>query len=165
MEQNNVLQLVYTFFLGILLAIFVGMGISTFYPSPSRPEYPAELKTIYKEPSKEQEVKQIEFEEKNRQFDNEILGPYNRNVSIIALFSAVILLIISLVTQNKIKVIANGVMLGGFFTLLYSLGRGFASQDSKYTFVASTIGLMVALFLGYTKFVKNLSKSSHHNNL
>lgn len=160
MEQNDILQLVYTFFLGILIAIFVGVGISTFYSSPERPEYPVELNTIIKEPTKEQEAKQIEFEEENRKFDKEILGPYNRNVSIIALLSAVFLLFLSLVFQHKIKIIANGIMLGGFFTLLYSLGRGFASQDNKYTFIAVTIGLMVALFLGYTKFVKMPPSSS-----
>jgi hypothetical protein len=162
MEQNNILQLVYTFFLGILLAIFIGVGISTFYSSPERPEYPVELNSIYKEPTKEQEAKQIEFEEKSRKFDKEILGPYNRNVSIIALFSAVFMLFLSLVFQHKIKIMANGIMLGGFFTLLYSLGRGFASQDSNYTFIAVTIGLVVALFLGYTKFVKTPPSASEN---
>lgn len=161
MEQNHILQLVYTFFLGILITVFVGMGISTFYPSPERPEYPAELNSISKEPTKEQEAKQIEFEEKNRKFDKDILGPYNRNVSMIALSTAVLLMFISIASQHRLKIIANGVMLGSFFTLLYSLGRGFASQDSKYTFITATIGLVVALFIGYTRFVKESPAATH----
>lgn len=162
MQQNSILQLVYTFFLGILIAIFVGAGISTFYPSPERPELPAELSVNSKELTKEQEAKRIEFEESNRKFDKEVLGPYNRDVSIIALTLAVLLISISLAFQHRIKIIANGVMLGGIFTLLYSLGRGFASQDSKFIFIAATIGLLVVLFLGYTKFVRAHSVVSHN---
>lgn len=162
MEHNNILQLVYTFFLGILIAIFVGVSISTFYPSPERPDYPDEFNSIYKEPTKEQEAKLVEFEEKNRKFDKDILGPYNRNVSIITLFSAVCLLFLSLAFHHKIKIVADGVMLGGLFSLLYSLGRGFASQDNKYTFIAVTTGLVVAIFLGYMKFVKMPSSTSRN---
>jgi hypothetical protein len=62
--------------------------------------------------------------------------------------------------KKKVEVISDGVMLGGLFTLLYSLGRGFASQDSKYSFISITVGLMVVLYLGYHRFVrpKKLSK-------
>lgn len=45
-------------------------------------------------------------------------------------------------------------MLGGLFVLLYSLGRGFASENSKYVFVVVTVGLVTVLYLGYHRFVK-----------
>ena len=38
--DNNVMKIVYTFFLGALLALFVGLGIQTFYPGTSRPPGP-----------------------------------------------------------------------------------------------------------------------------
>jgi len=153
MEDNKILKLVYTFFLGLLLAIFVGVGINTFYAGPKAPEYPVELNTYGKEPSSEQVVRQREFDKKVEQHDKE-MKPYNRNVSIVALSAAVIFLILSIVFEKKIRIIADGVMLGGLFTLLYSLGRGFASENSKYVFVTITVGLAIVLYLGYHRFVK-----------
>lgn len=149
--DDKILKIVYTFFLGLILALFVGLGISTFYPSPKAPEYPASLNTY----GKEQTEQQLEAQ---RKYDKEIQNygdqsqPYNRNVSIIALASAVILVAVSLLFEKTNKVIANGVMLGGLFTLLYSLGRGLASEDTKYTFIAATVGLIIALYLGYRRF-------------
>lgn len=153
MEDNKVLKLIYTFFLGLLLALFVGAGINTFYPGPESPQYGAELNTYSKEPSAEQEAKQREFDVKMEKYNKE-MQPYNRNVSIITLVAAVILLTISLIYEKRIKLIADGIMLGGLFTLLYSLGRGFASQDSKYVFVMVSVGLVIVLYLGYHRFVK-----------
>lgn len=53
---------------------------------------------------------------------------------------------------GKEHVINGGIMLGGLFTLFYGLMRGFASQDSKYSFVAVSVGLVIVLFLGYRRF-------------
>lgn len=155
MEQNKILQMVYTFFLGVLIAIFVGVGINTFYTPPTSPEYPSELNALMgKEPSVKQQAMQISWENENRRFEEEKMQPYNRNVSIMAISAAVALLAVSILFEKKIKVMSDGVMLGGLFTLFYSIGRGFASQDSKYSFVMVTISLIAVLLLGYHRFVK-----------
>lgn len=39
-----VIKIIYTIFIGVLFAIFVGVGIDAFYPYPKEPDYPAELK-------------------------------------------------------------------------------------------------------------------------
>lgn len=151
-DDNKILRLMYTFFLGLLLAIFIGVGINTFYPGPTPPEYVETY--VYKDQlSDEQIAKQKEFDAKNREYQNEA-KPYNRNVSIIALSAAVLLLILSIVFEKKIRFIADGVMLGGLFTLIYSLGRGFESQDSKYVFVVVTVSLVTVLYIGYHRFVR-----------
>lgn len=147
------LKLAYTFFLGILLAIFVGFGIAAFYEQPAMPKWPTELSTIGKEPSVEQEKIQKEFDAKQEVW-NEKMKPYNRNVSIMTLLAAVIFVAISLLFEKKINILADGIMLGGVFTLIYSLGRGFASQDSKYSFLIVTIGLVIVLALGYLRFIR-----------
>jgi len=153
-DDNKVIKLVYTFFLGVLLAIFIGVGIETFYPSPTSPEYPAELSTYGKEMTDVQLQKQQEYDESQRIYMDS-LEPYNRNVSIIALVSSVVLLAVSLFIEKRlIKVIADGVMLGGLFMLLYSLIRGFAAQDSKYVFIVAAVGLVIAIYLGYHRFVE-----------
>lgn len=166
-EDNRVLRLVYTFFLGILLSIFVGVGISAFYPAPDVPEYPVELNNFEKEPTQEQEALFNEFDEQMRQHEED-LKPYNRNVSILTLGAAVILLIVSLVYEKRIKLIADGVLLGGLFILLYSIGRGFASDNQKYVFLVVSIGLAIVLYLGYHRFVhdgQTTSKNIKNKNI
>jgi len=148
-----VIKLVYTFFVGLLLAIFVGVGISTFYESPKVPQWPTELNTLGREPTSEQVKLQRDFDKKTEQH-NKVMKPYNRNVSIMTLVAAVAFLVISLAYEKKIKIIADGIMLGGLFTLLYSIGRGFASEDSKYSFLTVTVGLIVVFYLGYHRFIK-----------
>jgi len=155
MEDNKILKLVYTFFVGILLALFIGVGINTFYPQPKAPEYPAELNALMgKEPTAAQQAKQLSYEKSMKAFEEKTMQPYNRNVSIMTLIAAISLLALSILLEKKIKLIADGVMLGGLFALLYSIGRGFASANSRYVFAIVSLGLAVVLYLGYHRFVK-----------
>ncbi|HPF31018.1 MAG TPA: hypothetical protein PLO25_01780 [Candidatus Saccharibacteria bacterium] len=164
MEDNKILKLTYTFFLGILIATFIGVGINTFYEAPKYPETPSILKNSYdKEPTSEQLDAQIKFEmqqfEMQQEEYAEIIKPYNRNVSIITLIFAVLLLILSIIFEKKMKFISDGIMLGSLFTLIYGIGRGFASEDSKFIFIAVSIGLLAVLYVGYHRFVKlNINK-------
>lgn len=155
MEQNKALQIVYTFFVGILLAVFVGVGINTFYPPPAEPVYPLITEPAVGETNEEQSLRQEKLEEQYRAYEEEERQPYERNVSLIAVVSAVLFVVLSIVLEKRIKIISDGVMLGGLFTLLYGILRGFAAQDSKYLFVVVSISLALVLFLGYHKFVKN----------
>jgi enoyl-CoA hydratase/carnithine racemase len=59
-----------------------------------------------------------------------------------------------LVFEKKIKILAEGIMLGGLFTLIYSIGRSFASEDAKYSFLVVSIGLVIVIYLGYHRFVR-----------
>ena len=153
-EDKGLLQLMYMFFLGLLLAIFVGVGISTFYPAPEAPEYPVILETVGgKTLTAEQQAVEAKYNIASRAY-NEKMKPYNRNVSIIALIASLVFFSVSLIYEKKMRIIGDGVMLGGLFTLLYSIGRGFASEDSRYVFVVVTAGLIVVLYLGYHRFIK-----------
>lgn len=158
-DDNKVLKIVYTFFLGVLIAIFIGVGIDTFYPSPESPDYPVETQ-VYDDSkqSKAQIEKQKEYDRAQRQYEAEVV-PYNRDVSIIALVSAVVLLAASLYVEKRhARVLADGVMLGGLFTLIYGLMRGSAAEDSRYVFIAVTISLVIVLYLGYHRFVEPQEK-------
>ena len=153
-EDTRIIRVIYSFFLGVILAIFVGVGVNTFYPGSKEPGYPPEsMNYSVKEPTAEQIAAEKQYNEQWEQHQKD-MQPYNRNVSIITLVAAVSLLAISLVYERKIKFIADGVMLGGLFTLLYSLGRSFASEDSKYIFTVVSVALIVVLFLGYHRFVR-----------
>ena len=44
MKNNSFLKVIYTFLIGIFLAVFVGVGIAAFYPEQRYPEPPVAVK-------------------------------------------------------------------------------------------------------------------------
>jgi hypothetical protein len=103
--------------------------------------------------------KQLEFDKKSEEFQKQN-GDYSRNVSIIALIAAVLMMVLSLTLFKQITIIADGLLLGGVLTLAYSVIRGFSSNDDMVRFLVVSASLLVALTLGYIKFVKPLKKTS-----
>jgi len=154
--DNKLLRGIYTLFLGIIFAVFVGMAINTFYIQPKSPTYP---ETTYKageytdEQINEQTRLQTIYTNELKAYDA-TMNQYSRNVSIIALGSAVFLIVLSVIYEKRMKIIADGMMLGGLFTLLYSIIRSFMSENSRYTFIAVSVGLAVVIYLGYARFVR-----------
>lgn len=149
------LKLIYTLFLALIIALFVGLGIDAFYPGPKSPEYPVELQSFKEtcEATPEQKTAQAKYDQEQKDYIKKS-KPYNRNVSIISITSAILILIISLVLLSKIKMIADGILLGGVFTTVYGIIRGLMSEDTKFRFLIVTIGLIIALILGYIKFIR-----------
>lgn len=152
-----IIRYLYTFFLAVLLVTFVGVGIAAFYKAPQYPEFPIETEPLMvgKETTESAEMreKRINFEMASRDFQktNEI---YNKNVSTIAIVAALVILVVSITLLNKILYLSDGLLLGGVFTLIYSVIRGFNAGDEMFRFVVVSIGLGVAVFLGYWKFVR-----------
>jgi|SRR5579884_1240855 len=150
------IKVLYTVFIAVLLSTFVGVGIAAFYPSPKPPEFitpiapPAQIdsSTSAQLTKQDQQNRQIQENYTNRS------EKYNKNVSIIALVSAIIILIISLTILKTIPLISDGIMLGGVLTLLYSVARGFGTGDEKTHFLVVSVSLVCALALGYIKFIK-----------
>lgn len=156
-----ILKYIYTVFLGVLLATFVGVGIAAFYPEPKYPEFPPifprTTKTLVEvEDSTSSAVLRKQEEESYRisQEFQKLSQEYNKNVSIMSLVGAIAILLVSLTLVRNLTYIADGVLLGGVLTLLYSIVRGFGSQDNMFRFFVVAIGLAIALILGYIKFIK-----------
>jgi len=146
---------IYTIFLALLIALFVGLGIDAFYPGPTAPKYPLILDAAKQgcEETIEQKTAREEFIKAEDRYMEES-KPYNRNVSIISLIAAIIILVLSLTLLGKIKMIADGMLLGGVFVTLYSIMRGLMSENSQFRFLVVTIGLIIAFALGYIKFIR-----------
>lgn len=138
--ENKFLQFIYTFFLGGIIALFIGLGIHTFYPKPS---YEANYNYNSSSYNSDYQVYQAESE------------THDRNVSIIALVISVLLLAASVFLEKSNRVIANGVLLGGTFLLLYSMGSSFATNDSVFSFIIVGIGLAIVLYIGHHRFTTN----------
>ena len=153
------LKLLYIFLIGIFLAVFVGVGIAAFYPEAKYPEPPVILKYNTAEAIKDEaqfaefkaEAEKFDKVEKEYQANSRI---YNRNVSVLALGAAIIMVAASLTFFKSILLIADGVLLGGVFTLVYSVIRGFGTDDNMFRFIVVSVGLFISLFLGYVKFIK-----------
>lgn len=160
-NQTMLLRYIYTLFIGVLFAAFVGFGIEAFYPIPEPPEYPLELRKPY--PAKEEDLQPAEKEQLNKAaLENEesqkgfekAYKQHNRNVSAVALASFIVVMVVSFVFLRKILLISDGLLLGGVFSLIYSIVRGFDAGDSMFRFVIVSVGLGVSLVFGYLKFVR-----------
>lgn len=154
------LQVIYTFFLGLLLALFVGIGVSVFYDAPEYPEPPDSMKfgtteTLTDAQQQEQEAYNTEVE-KYDTADND----YSRNVSIVLIVAAILMLVVGVGLSHKLDILSDGILLGGVFTLIYAIGRGLSSDDEIFRFVVVTVGLVVALGLGWWKFVRPTTPKS-----
>jgi len=163
--MSSALKLIYTFFLGILVATFIGLGIAAFYPapqSPKSPESPEVLKEVAPETNQQEtpavKLAREKYEKEWAEYQK-TMNVYARNVFIIALICAVIILVISLTIARNIPVIADGLLLGGTFTLFYSIVEGFQTNDSKFRFLAVSLGLLITLIIGYFKFIKAEEKT------
>src|SRR5262245_16343899 len=119
----------YTVFLGLLIALFVGVGIAALYPGPKAPDYQV-VETPAKDtpaPDSAKRIRESERQAKQYQLDSE---DYNRNVSLLALGAAVILLAFALTVLRRVEILGDGLTLGAVFTLIYSIIRGFGSGDN-----------------------------------
>lgn len=144
--DDKVLRIVFTFFVGALLALFIGFGIHTVYPPPEQPDLAGiEMKA---NPT-DAEVARIAAAQKAYDAEYQV---YSRNVSIASMGGAVLLLGASLLLEKRNKVMANGVLLGGLFTLVYGVGRGFVSRDTTTLFLTLTAALIIVLYLGFRRF-------------
>lgn len=156
-----ILKYIYTVFLGVLLATFVGVGIAAFYPEPKYPEFPPHAVPYPRvvEGDRDSTLSgkirkdDVESYRISKEFQ-ELSQTHSRNVSTISLAFAIVILLVSLTVVKNLISIADGVLLGGVLTLLYSIVRGFGSEDNMFRFIVISIGLVITLILGYLKFIK-----------
>jgi hypothetical protein len=61
---------------------------------------------------------------------------------------------ISLVRSEQLRVLSNGLLLGGVFTMLYGVGWSLASGESWTRLIVIFFATGVTIALGYVKFVR-----------
>ncbi len=152
-------RFLYTLFVGLLVATSIGIGISAFYPSPKAPEYPPVMEGRVPQKSTEPAVAPADqatadaYEIAERRYQTQ-REDYNRNVALISTVFAILILVLSLTWAKRFREIADGLLLGGVFTLIYGIIRSFESGEQKFMFVVVIFGLAVAIALGYIKFIQ-----------
>jgi hypothetical protein len=140
----------YTLFLGLLLAVFVGVGIAAFYPAPKAPEYPSITKSAPEaqpDPAQEKQFRQ----DMDRYTQTQ--QTYDRNVSLLALGAALVIVTLALSVLAHVAIIGDSMLLGGVFTLAYSTIRGFGTDDLNRFLIVSA-SLVIAIAISYIKFIR-----------
>ena len=168
-RQHYALQTIFSFFLGLLVLAVVGVGVNTFYQSPAE-SHQKEMTAIQRQmetinikspdgvtnSADKAELAKLQAKQNALQdvIDTEMKG-WARNTSIILVLFATFVMGISLIRSEQLRVISNGLLLGGLFAMLYGAGWVIFSGNSTARFVVVLFALAVALGLGYLKFVRN----------
>ncbi len=168
-RQHYALQTIFSFFLGLLVLAVVGVGVNTFYQSPTE-TFQKEMTAIQRQmetinikssngvTSAADKAELARLQEKQNALQDKIdtqMKGWARNTSIILVLFATFVMGISLIRSEQLRVISNGLLLGGLFTMLYGAGWVIFSGNSTARFVVVVFALAVALGLGYLKFVRN----------
>lgn len=167
-RQRYALQTIFSFFLGLMVLAFVGVGVNTFYPQPaetnqkeiqeiSRKIESLNIKTTNRSltATEQAEFSRLQDQQNALQDKTDLqMKDWARNTSIILVIFATIVMGISLVRSEQLRVISNGLLLGGLFTMLYGVGWVIFSGNSTARFVVILFALVVTLGLGYVKFVR-----------
>lgn len=138
------LQLIYAFFLGLAVAGFVGIGLDTFYPQP---DSPSTIPPLDATPEQEASYRS-QLDAHSRMIDE-----WNLNTGIALLVLATLILVVALMLGQRWVVLSNGLLLGGFFTLLHAVIRSSAT-DSLARFLVTAAALAVTIVVGWFRFTR-----------
>ena len=164
-RQHDALQTIFSFFLGLMVVAFVIIGVNTFYPSPSDQvqlkvqPLQEQMNTLYSKNSTPTAADQAQIDALQKQINALESGTFlsqqdwTLNTSIILILFASLVTGISLVRSEQLRVVSNGLLLGGLFTMLTGMGYSLASGTSYLRFFVVLFALAIAIGLGYAKFV------------
>lgn len=145
------LQVIYSFFLGLAVATFVGIGMATFYPRP-KADYGHLPETKGLEESAEYQAKMDAHAE--------LLDTWSLNTSIVLLVIATAIVVAALFLGDRLIVLSNGLLLGGLFTFVYAVGNSFTNSQNVLRFSVITVALVVTVAVGWLKFRQGPTVSS-----
>ncbi len=168
-RQQYALQTIFSFFLGLMVLAFIGIGVNTFYLQPD-PADNTELQQLYREQERvfqkdpgserisaesqaERDRIQKEIDTLNKQAVAE-MRIWARNTSIVLILFATLVMGISLIRSEQLRVISNGLLLGGLFTMIYGVGWIIFGGESLARFGVIVFALAITLALGYLRFVR-----------
>jgi hypothetical protein len=164
-RQHDALQTIFSFFLGLMVVAFIGVGVNTFYQTPSE-KYQTQMQSlnnqsglIYAKGSTltaEDQAALAQIQQQTNDLQTRIQVEsenWGRNTSIILVLFATLAMGISLIRSDQLKVVSNGLLLGGLFTMIYGAGWTIVSGTSYLRFFVVLFALAVAIALGYAKFV------------
>jgi hypothetical protein len=167
-RQRDALQTIFSFFVGLMVLAFIGVGVNTFYEFPEQ-TYSDQEQKLFREqqnvnpksdpstltPAEKAQNDRIQSEidalQKKREAARQV---WARNTSIVLVLFATLVMGISLIRSEQLRVLSNGLLLGGLFTMLYGTGWVVLSGSSWARFLVVLFALAITIGLGYLKFVR-----------
>ncbi|MBN1832187.1 MAG: hypothetical protein JW896_08760 [Deltaproteobacteria bacterium] len=161
------LQTIFSIFLGLMLTVFFGIGVYTFYPPPT--QFADQIKELNRQEqvikttkkageltgSDRDQLEEIALKRRELMIAaEETRKPWCLSTSIILIIFSTLTLVVSLVRAVQLQVVSNGLLLGGVFTMLYGMGWIAFAGTSTIRFLVMTAALIVTLVLGYVRFVR-----------
>ncbi len=171
---QKALQAIFAVFLGLIITAVVGVGVYTFYPNPAaetqqqliernrqvedltgctsktgclaEEDLPADVRAQLAQVRAEIRTLEDQVQVQERS--------WAQRSSIILITLATALMAGSLFGSAAFWVIANGMLLGGLFTMLYGVGWGIASGNSLARLGVLVAALAISVTLGYLRFVR-----------
>lgn len=165
--RSDGLRTIFSVFLGLMLTVFIGVGVYTFHPPPE--SFDSQIENLN---LREQTVRNSQSQEELSAADRDELQdidrrrsellkaaeearmPWGRSTSIILIVFATLTMAVSLVRADQLPVISNGLLLGGVFTMIYGVGWIAVTDTSVSRFLVITVALVITLGLGYVRFVR-----------
>jgi uncharacterized BrkB/YihY/UPF0761 family membrane protein len=126
---QSMLQVIFSFFLGLVVTAFIGIGVTTFYPEPS---YSSGSESGWSQ--------------------------WRLTTSIILLVCATAVMLLSLAIADAGPVLANGALLGGLFTMIVAVGMGVSAGAQWARFGVMTAALVITVGVGWWKFTRGRSR-------
>ncbi len=167
-RQSGGLRTIFSFFLGLMVIAFIGVGVYTFHPSPQT-ESDLQIQDLYRQertirdsrsPDELTTADRDQIQELVAQRDElsdaarVVQTAWGRSTSIILIAFATLAMAVSLLRADQLPVISNGLLLGSVFTMVYGVGWIVATNTSVARFIVITVALMITLALGYVRFVR-----------
>jgi len=147
--MKTFIDFIYSLLIGAAVAVFVGLGIWTFYSEPKLPTYPDYPQVTYD--ANGSIVQSATYQAQLDKYDNavkkydDVQKSYAKKVAGIALAASVVFYVGGLWIMKKNDVVGEGLALGGTFTGIYAAVRA-ATADSKQLMFAS-VSLILAMFI------------------
>lgn len=168
-RTRGALQTIFSFFLGLMVLAFIAVSVNTFYRSPqdrNQPEMQRIDQRISQLDSKQpgggslsasdqaelDRLRSQQMELQNR-IQSEMEG-WSLNTSIVLIVYATAVMGVSLIRSEQLRVISNGLLLGGLFSMLYGAGWVIFSGSGVARFVVILFAFGITVGLGYAKFVR-----------
>lgn len=162
------LQIIFGIFLGLMVTVFIGVGVYTFHPSPQEQHQRRRVELDRQEqairtakapddltPADRTRLQEIQSERNRAQDVGQLaFKAWGRTTSIVLIVLATLTMAVSLVRADQLPVISNGLLMGGVFTMLYGVGWIVVTDTSTTRFVVMSAALVITLALGYLRFVR-----------
>lgn len=155
--MNAFIKLLYAILIAVTVVVFTGVAVYSLYPSPKAPEYPSYSYTGA-EPDPEIQNKQQDFDKQLKAYQDKEKS-YQKNVTMILLPLAVVIVGAGLFLIKRSDVIGEGLALGGIATSIYATISASIADARLLRLLAVTLLLVSTLLLANRKFMApNISK-------